>query len=155
MEVVSNQDLLEQLTSSDFNPWTTALLEEPLPANQSAALAEAPLRSASVARITQYDLHRVEVEAEMAVPGILVLSDTYYPGWEVTVDGLPAPLLRVNHALRGVYLPAGTHRVVLRFIPTSFWIGLALTGTATTLGLGFLLWKFRRRGGCAPLEEGV
>jgi hypothetical protein len=155
MEVVSNQDLLEQLTSSDFNPWTTALLEEPLPANQSAALAEAPLRSASVARITQYDLHRVEVEAEMAVPGILVLSDTYYPGWEVTVDGLPAPLLRVNHALRGVYLPAGTHRVVLRFIPTSFWIGLALTGAATTLGLGFLLWKFRRRGGCAPLEEGV
>jgi hypothetical protein len=138
-EIASDQTLLERLTSADFNPWTTALLEEPLPADEAAALAGAPLRSPSVIRITRYEPCQVEVEAEMTASGLLILSDTYYPGWKVTVDGQPASLLRVNYALRGVYLPAGEHQVMLRFVPTSFWIGLTLTATVLVLGAGFLL----------------
>jgi len=140
-EVVSGRSSLERLTSPDFNPRTTALLEEPLPANQAAALAEAPLRSASVAHIVLYDLHRVEVEAEIATPGILVLSDVYYPGWEVTVDGVRVPLLRVNYVLRGVYLSPGTHQVVYRFIPKVFYIGLILTGVTLACGASISLWE--------------
>jgi hypothetical protein len=138
-EIAPDQALLERLTSADFNPWTTALLEEPLPAGEAAALADAPLRSPSAVCITRYEPCRVEVEAEMTSPGLLILSDTYYPGWKVTVDGQPASLLRVNYALQGVYLPAGEHQVMLRFVPTSFWIGLTLTAMVIVFGAGFLL----------------
>jgi hypothetical protein len=143
-EVVSDRDLLNRLISPDFNPWTTALLEEPLPAGEASALAGAPLRSSSMARITRYEPHRVKVEAEMAAPGLLILSDTYYPGWKVTVDGLPAPLLRVNYALRGVYLLAGTHHVDFYFAPIFFYVGLMLTGATLISGSGFILWKVGR-----------
>lgn len=83
----------------------------------------------------------------MTDPGVLVLSDTYYPGWKVTVDGRPSRLLRANYALRGVYLPGGNHRVVFRFAPASLRLGLLSTGTTLAVGLVFLIGDlFRSRG---------
>jgi hypothetical protein len=140
VEVVSDQNLLERFVASDFNPWVTGLLEEPLPADQMCALASAARRSASTARVVQYQPHQVAVEAEMRTSGLLILSDAYYPGWKVTVDGHPARLLRANYALRGVILPAGTHRVVFRLVPRSLRLGLVLTGTTLLVASGLLLW---------------
>jgi len=144
VEVVSDEGLLERLTSPDLNAWTTALIEEPLPPEQMAGLEGAPLRSTSTARITHYSPNRVEVEADMAAPGLLILSDAYYPGWQVRVDGAPAPLLRANYALRGVYLSAGTHSLVFRFVPIPFWVGLAVAGSTTIFGASFLAWQVHR-----------
>ena len=48
---------------------------------------------------------RIIVETGAVRPGILVLTDTFYPGWRVTVDGAPARLLRANYLFRGVYVP--------------------------------------------------
>ena len=62
------------------------------------------------------------------------MSDAYYPGWTLTVDGRPAEILRANRAMRGVALPAGVHRLVFRYEPLSFRIGLGLS----LLGLGAL-----------------
>jgi hypothetical protein len=142
-EVARGQSLLDRLVSHDFNPWTTALLEEALPAEAATALGGAPLRSSSVARITQYQPHRVEVNAEMAAPGLLILSDAWYPGWHVSVDGAPAHLLRVNYALRGVFLPQGPHEVVFHFAPMVLYVGLALTATALLGGVGVVFWEVR------------
>ncbi len=146
VELASDRDLLQQLVAPDFNPWTTALLERPLPVNEAAAMADAPLHASSAVRITGYEPHRVEVEAEMDAPGLLILSDTYYPGWKVTVDGLPAELLRANYVLRGVYLPAGAHKVVFRFAPAIFYVGLLLTVATSLGGLGVIWWDFRHDG---------
>jgi hypothetical protein len=137
-ETVLDQDPLERLTASDLNPWTTAVLEEPLSLARAAALSEVPLRSSSSALITDYGPHRVEIEARMTDPGVLILSDTYYPGWEVTVDGLPSQLLRANYALRGVYLPTGNHQVVFRFAPRFLRLGLLSAGITLFFGSGLL-----------------
>jgi hypothetical protein len=51
----------------------------------------------------------------MSRPGILVLSEVYYPDWKATVDGAPAEVLRANHVLRAVALPAGNHEVVFKY----------------------------------------
>jgi hypothetical protein len=146
-EVVSDEHPLDRLTDSRFNPWTTALLEDPLPADAAVALAEAPLHSSSTVRMIRYQPHGVELEAEMTAPGLLVLSDAYYRGWKMTVDGQPASVLRVNYALRGGYLSPGTHRVVFRFAPDVFYLGLAVTCVTLAVGLGVLTVGFvsRRR----------
>ena len=143
-EVVPGPLLLERLNEQGFNPWTTVLLEAALPDTQTAQLNEAPLRSDSLAHITRYDLQEVEITAEMKAPGILVLSDQWYPGWQVTVDGTPAQLLRTNYALRGVFLPAGVHQVTFRFRSLPLRRGLALAGIALGLGLVVVGWDMRR-----------
>src|SRR5439155_740324 len=44
--------------------------------------------------------HAVEIEADCSAPGLIVLTDTFAPGWEATVDGSPAPVLATNHLFR-------------------------------------------------------
>jgi len=46
---------------------------------------------------------------------LLVLADTYYPGWEATINGKTAPIFRVNMMHRGVLVPPGTHTIVFRY----------------------------------------
>ena len=59
--------------------------------------------------------------------GLLALADPWYPQWRVEVDGKPAELLRVDHAFRGVRVPAGRHQVVFTYQDRALWLGVALT----------------------------
>jgi uncharacterized membrane protein YfhO len=70
------------------------------------------------------------MQVELPAPGVLVLSDSWYPGWTVTVDGQAAALLRANLLFRAVVLPAGEHTVVFEYESASLTRGVAaaLTG---------------------------
>ena len=96
----------------------------------------APSASGAIepARVVALERKRVVVEAEAATAGVLVLSDAWYPGWRVTVDGKPAPLLRADYALRGVALSAGRHVVEFTFRSRPAALGLALSAVGL-LGL--------------------
>lgn len=61
---------------------------------------------------------------------VLVLSERDYPGWRATVDDEPAPLLRANDVLRGLYLTPGPHQITLAFTPPGLTRGLELAGSA-------------------------
>jgi uncharacterized membrane protein YfhO len=81
---------------------------------------------------------------------VLVYSDTWYPGWRVFVDGVERPLLRVNHAFKGVALEPGRHRVRFEFAPWRFRWGavLSIAGALIVLALA-IPW---RRGASEALE---
>ena len=71
-------------------------------------------------------------------------------GWTATVDGRPAPLVSVDGALMGVFVPAGDHVVRLRYLPKSFVAGAAVTGIALAAAVVALVvpaWLSRRRSG--------
>jgi hypothetical protein len=72
------------------------------------------------------------IRAEVALPadGLWVVCDTWFPGWEAVVDGSVAEVLRVNGIHRGVRVPAGSHRVEMRYWPRSFHWGLAVSAAA-------------------------
>ena len=42
--------------------------------------------------------------ANATTPAVLLLNDRITPEWRVWVDQKPAPLLRCNYLMRGVYL---------------------------------------------------
>jgi uncharacterized membrane protein YfhO len=62
---------------------------------------------------------RVEAVTTSTADGLLVLHDSYYPGWIAEIDGKAAPILRADILFRAVEVPAGIHRVTFRFAPFS------------------------------------
>jgi hypothetical protein len=93
------------------------------------------------ATITAYTPERVEIQVKLESPGWLVLTDTYYPGWQATIDGQPVDILQVDLLFRAVAAPAGEHTVVFEFKPASFRQGALVTGLAllaTVAGLAVM-----------------
>jgi hypothetical protein len=101
------------------------------PARRTAYLASGePLSSpcdGSTAKLVKDALQEVAVEVSSCGPGYLVLSDSYFPGWEAALDGKEAPILRADFALRAVRIDKGAHRIHFRYRPLSFRVGAALT----------------------------
>lgn len=75
------------------------------------------------AKIETYEAHRVQIQTRAETPAFLVLSDTYYPGWQARVDGKHARIYRTNYAFRGVMVPQGIHTVVFEYMPDAVRIG--------------------------------
>ncbi len=74
-----------------------------------------------------------------ATPCVLVVSEVSYPWWRASLDGAPVDVLRVNHAMVGIVIPAGSHLVRLWFRPVSVWIGGAVSGIALLLCAALLV----------------
>jgi hypothetical protein len=83
---------------------------------------------------------RVELVAHLERPGVVVLADVDYPGWQLTVDDKPATIHRVNGLMRGAAVGAGTHRLAYVYTPGSFRLGLALTVGALVTCAGLWVW---------------
>ena len=73
---------------------------------------------------------------ETSEPALLVLSDLRYPGWRATMDGEATPIYATNGLFRGVFVPAGTYRVEMRYFPQSLRWGLGLLGMALAVIVG-------------------
>lgn len=68
-----------------------------------------------------------EISVRANGPGLLILSEIYYPGWSVRIDGVPAELTVYREILRSVQLTTGTHNVEFAFFPKPIWLGLLTT----------------------------
>jgi hypothetical protein len=79
------------------------------------------------AQVLEHRSNHIRVHIEMPGDGVLVLGEVWTPGWKATDNGRPSQVIRVNGALRGVYLEAGAHEVVLRFVPRALVGGLAIS----------------------------
>lgn len=98
------------------------------------------------ATIASYDAGRIVVNTESDAPGILLLSEIWYPSWRVSVDGKESDLLIANYSLRGVALPAGRHAVEFRFESDSAATGWLITlVTAVVAGGAVLIVLLRDR----------
>jgi uncharacterized membrane protein YfhO len=99
--------------------------------------------------IVTYEPQRVRLTVELSQPSLLVLSDSYYPGWTAEVasdDGPPRPaaILRTNRVMRGVPLPAGKHLVTFTYSPRSLLWGAVLSALAWLSMLGLIVLQRRR-----------
>ena len=122
-------ELWQLIVAGKIDPRREVVLHAPAAEQVIAALPSGvgDGDSAGDARIVVDRSTEVVVEATAPHGGLLLLADTFYPGWEATVDGRPATILRANVAHRAVELAPGTHRVVFAFRPRSAIAGLALT----------------------------
>lgn len=75
----------------------------------------------------------IEIEAEATAPTVVVIAQNFYPSWQATVNGQPAPVLRANLAFQAVPLPAGKSTIRLDYVDWPFRIGAGIS-LATLLG---------------------
>jgi len=86
--------------------------------------------------LSDYAPDRMAYTSSSEAAQLAVFSEMWYgpdKGWQVTVDGAPAELIRANYALRAVVLPAGQHEVVMTFEPSSFYRGEMISYIASGL----------------------
>lgn len=75
----------------------------------------------------EYSPNRVRIETYQNSEGMLVLLDTYFPGWKVEVDGQAEKIFRANYFYRGVELNEGRHVIEFSYTPKGFYTGLRIS----------------------------
>ena len=78
---------------------------------------------------------RLKIQVDCPASRLLVISESYHPGWQATIDGRPERLLRVNGDFLGCVVPGGKHEVGLAFRPASLRWGLLLSCAGLLLTL--------------------
>ncbi len=143
--VFDDDAALRSVIGREFDYAETVLVHDPTgpPVHLEPGRADA----AESARVMEDTGDCITILARTSRPGYLVLADQCYPGWQVSVNGKRAQLLRVDYLLKGVELGAGTHAVRFEFRPASFRIGSAITlGGLAFVALAVVLCVlFRRR----------
>ncbi len=138
--VTTEKQTLEDLRSRRFIPDRVALLSRP------PGFTLPPPRPHERLKVSldQDEDDALGATASLAAPALVVFSEIDYPGWDATVDGRPAPIVRVDDILRGVYCPAGLHHLAMVYRPRSFRLGLLITALTMVGGALLLIHEYRR-----------
>src|SRR5262249_39066582 len=128
--------LLDTVADDGFDPLAESWVED------GPGIGDAGAPRGHAAEIVVDEPDAVEIDATLAAPGRVGRADTWAPGWQATVDGMPAPILRTNYLFRGVAVPAGAHHVRFAYQSRT----LAVGGISSAVGwLGMALLALRRR----------
>ncbi len=126
---------LAKIGAADFDPRQRAYVESPV---------KLPGACSGKAEIVEEIPTRIVVSLDMDTPGLVVLSDLWDKGWKAYLDGKPAAILRTNHAVRGVAVPAGKATLEFRYELAALAWGRILLALATLVLLGwvaFVRWR--------------
>jgi hypothetical protein len=101
-------------------------------------------------KMESYSANRLKYSYESETDALAIFSEIYYPkGWEATINGQPAEILRANYLLRSVVLPAGKGTVEFEFRPKSYFVGNAISYASSAilliLGLWVLITSFKAK----------
>ncbi len=134
---MDDDSALARILSPDFNPGREAILA---PTAQAKALRSG-VGGLVVWEANEPDYRRLRVRSDG--PGLLVVSENWFPGWIAEVNGESVPVHRVNLTLQAVEIPeAGEHRVTLRFTAPSVRSALRITGASAVAVVFMLLASF-------------
>lgn len=88
---------------------------------------------------------RIQGRVTAAKAGVLFVSIPFNRGWRARVDGLPAPVHRIDIGFTGLLVGAGPHDIELEFVPEAGRAGMAISLLAAVGGALWLLLARRRR----------
>ncbi len=148
-EVDSDADALGSMLNPSYNPRKYVILQKPestlsilfsrrhiqnnllpIPINMEHAHGaldtdSAPHECDSIQITTlKSTTHFSRFSVSNSCDGYLVFSEPFYPGWKVSIDGTPTPMLRANYAFSAIFLPTGNHEVERHYRPNSLLFGI-------------------------------
>lgn len=120
----SKQEVIDLLMDKEIDLTKVAILEE-APAGSRSDLDLAEGEGEIIVR--DYQENKVVVDVRTDKSGILVLTDTYYPGWQAFINSQEKPIYRADFSFRAVFVPEGRHLVRFIYSPQSFKMGAAIS----------------------------
>jgi hypothetical protein len=90
--------------------------------------------------IASYTPQKMRLEIQATEPSLVATSIPRWPGWKLVLDGRKIPALPYNRAFLSFRVPAGRHRVELRYFPDGFRDGLAVSALALAVSIILLRW---------------
>jgi hypothetical protein len=146
--------VLEQLASREFNPESSVFVAGGVP--PSPPTPPGTNQNAGTVQFDSYIPRDFVLKANATAPSVLLVNDHFDPDWRVYVDGKPAPLLRCNFIMRGVYVTPGAHQVEFRYEPPMKALYVSLAAVIVALLLcGVVVVGAREAGGAAEPEPEV
>jgi hypothetical protein len=134
-KVIPDQyDRLNYINQSAFDPGQEVLLENEL--DQTLITPDS-----TFSRLTAFSPNRLEFEVFTDQAALFVISESYYPpGWKLYLDQeLISDILRANHSMQAVIVPAGEHIIQLEFDPDSYHNNLSLARISSAIILLIIL----------------
>lgn len=125
-----------------FNPKKEALIE----GNETQWMLGSEFKEAN---IIAYSPNSITIQTELDKPGVLIVSELYFPGWRALDNGKETNVFRMNYVFRGIILSKGSHEIELFFKPAYFnvMIGISLFSFLLSLTALLYFWKY------APLSR--
>ncbi len=117
--VGSLQEATDLISRNQVDLRRTALVDQ--------AIALAPNGGPDKVNTLRYEPNEIELSTRTSSAALLVLSETYYPGWKAWLDDQATTIYSTDIALRGVVVPAGEHQVRMEFRPMILTISLAIS----------------------------
>jgi hypothetical protein len=146
--VDGEEEALEMVTDPAFDPTRRLILEPGWGLALATGLREGvvPFPS-SAATYRALGPQAAQVEVVVPAPAVVLVRNTWDPGWRAMVDGRPAPILVADYFLQGIPVAAGRHTIVLGYDDPSLGLGLLGSGLALAvlLGAAAALWYRDRR----------
>ncbi len=118
--------ILNELTSGSLDLLTAAIMDRKHASTESWTNL-CPQRVKHRIKHLRYGLNSLEILVESSQPGLLVVSDTFSPGWVATVNHRKAPIYEVNYAFRGLRIPEGSSTVKMTYEPPLLRLGMAIS----------------------------
>lgn len=113
----------DKFFNKSFNPADEILVE-----NGSFSKQEVEnIGKSSSLIVTKYSPNKVTLKTNSKTNQILFLSDTYYPGWEASIDGAKTNIVKANYAFRAIAVPKGFHTITFSYLPTSLIAGIFIS----------------------------
>ena len=130
-----------RLQDPQFDPAQQVVLEH------NTALPSFAMPQTSSVDIVSYEPERVRIHVDTDGPAWLLLTDTYYPGWQATINGEEAPIYAADLLFRAVAVPPGSSIIEFSYQPASWRWGVRISLAALSFWLVVLsfplLWVLR------------
>ncbi len=119
-EVVESQEsALKKILNKDFPFSKKIILEDGISKEFGEGNSKVLIEKVS----NRETIYNVETENS----GYLFISELYYPGWQVYIDGNVSEIKKANYAFRAVFIPPGSHQVVFKYEPRSLYQGTIIS----------------------------
>ena len=140
LDVDNISQVENNLWDTNFNPQEYTMVE-----NYGLSKNQFNEYKSNEVYLLKYENNYVDLRVSMKEDGFLVFSDTYYPGWRAYIDGKVTKIYKTNGTLKGIYIPAGEHKIRSRFLPSSFIIGAAISGATFIFLIVFLMAQLKKK----------
>ncbi|MBC7998993.1 MAG: YfhO family protein [Leptolyngbya sp.] len=128
------------MTQHSYNPRKTASVESPealLPERKDLTYDDVKVE------FSRPDVNSVEIKLVNEIEGLLVVSETFFPGWTCTDNGKEITIYKTNGVMRGLKLSPGSHNLKMTYMPVGLKGGFILWAIGIFLAV-FLLMKMRK-----------